>query len=595
MSGFFDKTREDMQYIFKKGSTLSQSEKKHKLRAWATVIGIALVVVQLVFTVLTLLKLYKLDILPLKYIAAIDAVLVLVAIYDFLSQFTKTHIIGKVISILLSAVLLYTFLFTSKVDTTLDKISSNGNNVQEITDVVDVVVLKKDKAQSLSDTLSYTFGYNSTVDADDNQDAIQKINFNNNADIKTREYTTWEDIIPALEAGTDIQAMLINDNTLSSFDEEYEEFLNSIRIVGTIELKRTVELSESDKKVNEEPFVIYISGNDEEGKILSTGRSDVNILCVIHPITRQVLLITTPRDAYINLTNPGTGAQGYDKLTHAGQWGIEGSILNLQNLYDLNIDYYVKINFTGCETIVDALGGVTINSSVDFVNGLEAAPTRYHYVIGDNECNGEQTLAFCRERNAFLDGDYQRGRNQLAALTAIINKLQEQKTQVPLVIMTYINPVYQYGIEAFVKDLAETSVKGLIIPDLPDEHANFITPYLKDSDIALVPLVSLTTGIDRQKQLIDGAEGFIYAVAINGVTGKTGNYRDDLDKHLANLTAHADIPVLTGFGVSTEEDIKRFNAVSDGVIVGSKIVRDLHDCKEEDVAEFVTFGSHFEK
>ena len=108
-------------------------------------------------------------------------------------------------------------------------------------------------------------------------------------------------------------------------------------------------------------------------------------------------------------------------------------------------------------------------------------------------------------------------------------------------------------------------------------------------------MVSLTTGIDRQKQLIDGAEGFIYAVAINGVTGKTGNYRDDLDKHLANLTAHADIPVLTGFGVSTEEDIKRFNAVSDGVIVGSKIVRDLHDGKEEEVAEFVTFGSHFEK
>ena len=124
-------------------------------------------------------------------------------------------------------------------------------------------------------------------------------------------------------------------------------------------------------------------------------------------------------------------------------------------------------------------------------------------------------------------------------------------------------------------------------------NTNLRTHVVKD-DIALVPLVSLTTGLDRQKRLIDGAEGFIYAVAINGVTGKTGNYRDDLDKHLANLTAHADIPVLTGFGVSTEEDIKRFNAVSDGVIVGSKIVRDLHDGKEEEVAEFVTFGSHFE-
>ena len=134
--------------------------------------------------------------------------------------------------------------------------------------------------------------------------------------------------------------------------------------------------------------------------------------------------------------------------------------------------------------------------------------------------------------------------------------------------MTYINPVYQYGIEAF-KGSCRYICQGAHYSDLPDEHADFITPYLKDSDIALVPLVSLTTGIDRQKQLIDGAEGFI-AVAINGVTGKTGNYRDDLDKRFLTWLAHADIPVLTGFGVSTEEDIKRFNAVSDGVI-GSKL------------------------
>ena len=173
-------------------------------------------------------------------------------------------------------------------------------------------------------------------------------------------------------------------------------------------------------------------------------------------------------------------------------------------------------------------------------------------------------------------------------LTAIIKKLQEQKTQVPLVIMTYINPVYQYGIEAFVKDLADTSVKGLIIPDLPDEHADFITPYLKDSDIALVPLVSLTTGIDRQKQLIEGAEGFIYAVAVNGVTGKAGSYRDDLDHHLAQLHEIASIPVLTGFGVSSMEDVHRFNKVSDGVIVGSKIVKALHQGETDAVAHFIS-------
>lgn len=180
-------------------------------------------------------------------------------------------------------------------------------------------------------------------------------------------------------------------------------------------------------------------------------------------------------------------------------------------------------------------------------------------------------------------------------LAAIVQKLQDQKTKVPLIIMTYINPVYQYGIETFIKDLVDTSVKGLIIPDLPHEHEDMIKPFLEGSDIALVPLVSLTTGLDRQKLLIDGAEGFVYAVAINGVTGKTGNYRDDLDKHLANLTAHADIPVLTGFGVSTEEDIERFNAVSDGVIVGTKIVQGLHDGKIQEVTDFVAFGSQFEK
>lgn len=180
-------------------------------------------------------------------------------------------------------------------------------------------------------------------------------------------------------------------------------------------------------------------------------------------------------------------------------------------------------------------------------------------------------------------------------LTAIVQKLQEKQTTIPLVIMTYINPVYQYGIEKFIADLKNTSVKGLIIPDLPHEHENMVKPYLTDTDIALVPLVSLTTGIERQKTLCKDAEGFIYAVAINGVSGKTGNYRDDLDKHLTNLKTIADIPVLTGFGVSTPADIERFNKVSDGVIVGTKIVRGLHEGKTDDVANFVKYGSNYQK
>lgn len=170
----------------------------------------------------------------------------------------------------------------------------------------------------------------------------------------------------------------------------------------------------------------------------------------------------------------------------------------------------------------------------------------------------------------------------------LVQTIQRLETSVPLVIMTYFNPLFQYGLENFFRDVEGTAVKGVIIPDLPHEHADLVEPLLVDKDIALVPLVSLTTGIERQKKLIQDAEGFIYAVAVNGVTGKAGNYRDDLDHHLAQLHEIASIPVLTGFGVSSMEDVHRFNKVSDGVIVGSKIVKALHQGETDAIARFIS-------
>lgn len=158
------------------------------------------------------------------------------------------------------------------------------------------------------------------------------------------------------------------------------------------------------------------------------------------------------------------------------------------------------------------------------------------------------------------------------SLSSILETLKTIDTKVPLVIMTYFNPVYQFGIEKFVAALEKTPVKGLIIPDLPKEHEDYIKPFINDKDICLVPLVSLTTPLSRQKELVADAEGFIYAVAINGVTGKENAYSNQLDQHLKALSSLTDVPVLTGFGISTLSDVDRFNKVSSGVIVGSKIV-----------------------
>ncbi|CAM3036388.1 tryptophan synthase subunit alpha [Lactococcus hircilactis] len=173
-------------------------------------------------------------------------------------------------------------------------------------------------------------------------------------------------------------------------------------------------------------------------------------------------------------------------------------------------------------------------------------------------------------------------------LTALLNTLKTIKSPVPLIIMTYMNPVYQYGVEKFLSVLTETAVKGLIVPDVPLEAQYFITDHLtKAQDICLIQLVSLTTGIERQKMLVKNAEGFVYAVAINGVTGNEQDYSETLDEHLRQLSALTEVPVCVGFGVSHPSDVTRFNKVASGVIVGSKIVRDLYEKKDAAVVEFI--------
>jgi|GEM_PF-2722380 len=137
--------KNDMQYLFKPKVSLSKIERKKKRRAWAFAIGSVLVLIQLVLTVLFLLKMFKLDILPFKYLFMINIILILLVLYDFTSQFTKSHILGKLISVMLSCLILFTYLFAAKFDSVLDKLGAANVEI----DIVDVCVLSNDKAQNL--------------------------------------------------------------------------------------------------------------------------------------------------------------------------------------------------------------------------------------------------------------------------------------------------------------------------------------------------------------------------------------------------------------------------------------------------------------
>ena len=171
--------------------------------------------------------------------------------------------------------------------------------------------------------------------------------------------------------------------------------------------------------VTEQSFNVYISGIDVYGEITTESRSDVNLIATVNPKTHKILLTTTPRDYYVTI--PGVSGDYRDKLTHAGIYGIDTSIATLENLYTTEIPFYARVNFSSVIDIVDAMGGVDVESEVAFTTS-KAAGTVVEIKEGMNHLNGKEALAFVRERKAFPDGDHQRGKNQQALLTALIKK-----------------------------------------------------------------------------------------------------------------------------------------------------------------------------
>lgn len=169
------------------------------------------------------------------------------------------------------------------------------------------------------------------------------------------------------------------------------------------------------------------------------------------------------RDGYIYM-NPGSVS--IPKENSAGSYGVDKSIEALENLYGINIDYYVKINFAGSQAVIDALGGITIESEIEFTNGWEAAPVSYHFVQGANECDGEKAIAFARERKAFAAGDFQRGRNQTAVIKGII-----QKATSPAILTRYS------AVMDTVSDMFLTNIPSSAISDLVKLQLSNSTPW----------------------------------------------------------------------------------------------------------------------
>ena len=332
-----------------------------------------------------------------------------------------------------------------------------------------VYVLKEDPAKTLADTSGYLFGVATAFDTENTNEAIQRLHDSVPAKLETQDYDTVQEMVDALYEKK-VDAIVLNKAYVPILleTEGYESFSDDTRALYDLDVVMKSQPTESAgghslptenlvsvPVITQDPFVVYLSGSDTRSDFLLNGNSDVNILVVINPATKNILLLNTPRDYYI--PNPaGNGA--LDKLTHCGVYGIGCSVEALSDLYGTTINYYAQINFKGFESLIDAVGGVTVDSDHAFTTRLG------HYRIekGPNQLNGSQALGFVRERYSFNTGDNQRGLNQMKVLTAVIKKLTAGT------VMTHYNSILDSLQGMFVTSFSSKELSDLVKMQLND-------------------------------------------------------------------------------------------------------------------------------
>lgn len=164
----------------------------------------------------------------------------------------------------------------------------------------------------------------------------------------------------------------------------------------------------------------------------------------------------------------------------------------------------------------------------------------------------------------------------LKKIIPFVKKLR-QRTQVPIVLMTYYNPVFKYGENAFIKDSVDADIDGVIIPDLPPEEGEGFIKLANDAGLSTIFLIAPTSTKGRIKKVISACSGFVYYVSLTGITGSKLPHEETFKRHIASVKKSTDKPVAVGFGISTPEDAKRISQIADGVIVGSAIVKKFYD------------------
>lgn len=340
--------------------------------------------------------------------------LVVLAISIFLQKTKKSPLVTTVVLIIFSLVsLVGIFGFKQMID-----ITNRMNQTAAFSEVeMSIVVPKESDIKDVSQLTSVQAP--TKVDKNNIEILMSALKKDKKVDVRVDDVASYQEAYDNLKSGKS-KAMVLSGSYASLLESVDSNFASNLKTIYTYKIKK--KNNNSANQVDSKVFNIYISGIDTYGSISTVSRSDVNIIMTVNMNTHKILLTTTPRDAYVKI--PGGGANQYDKLTHAGIYGVETSEQTLEDLYGTKIDYYARINFTSFLKLIDQLGGVTVHNDQAFTS----LHGKFDFPVGDIQMNSEQALGFVRERYSLDGGDNDRGKNQEKVISAIVNKLASLKS-----------------------------------------------------------------------------------------------------------------------------------------------------------------------
>ncbi len=444
--------------------------------------GIIGFLLQLIFSITAVVCIIKTDILRSVYIFFVVLILLLLLIISAVLVISRSRplvAVGMVFSLLMSVVLaVLSFKYVNPFNRGIDKVTTPGS-----TYIVKyhVVVKLDDSAEKIEDIANDKIGVENNHDFDAIKKAMDGLAARLSHTINIVAYDSYDDMWNAFMNSDETRAILMDTNFFGMRRDFYadngDNIDNYVRILDDIDVEINIETDPGQDSgqtgatpngpLTERPFVLYISGIDVSGSINQKSRSDVNIVMAVNPNTHKILLVTIPRDAYVQF--PGVTGDAYDKLTHAGIYGNNDCSVSIatleQNVYKgIHIDHWIRVNFTSLEKIVDALGGIEAYSKYSYTSYFTGEPV--YFSEGMNYMDGWKALVFCRERKSIPGEEPQRGRNQLEVIKGIFNKATS-----PSIILSY-NDVLDQITQNVVTDMSRDDITNLIKRQI-DERASW--------------------------------------------------------------------------------------------------------------------------